>query len=355
MTTSTPPQSAPQPPPPEGPFDAGPYGVPVAPKPMAPPAHPYGALTPPGGKLKGQAARDACLAVPYLGPEPPPSRTAGRAMLGIVGVILVLRLLIAALLIEQSQRLREMADGTRRPGTLAALDRSDNALVVLTLAHLALAVAAGICWLAWRAMRRPKDVVQRQGEAYVESPLRWVRGTANRWWLGVCIGAGVIANSLAAAATPSYPLRPTAAELATSRSWAAASSLLFAGAWISWGLVVRRSEALLAERLELSPDHRAGLVATPHFLAVPKADSNSSWEQSEGIGWVLRTAGLVLLIMVSVLGAIGGIAGLADGDVAGAPFLLVGAAGCALAVRIVLGRRTRRHEAAAAAAGAAAF
>jgi len=239
----------------------------------------------------GTAARQARIAVPYLGPDPAPSRRAGAVLkvLCVVGV---------AVRIAQGLAFGQRA-GLDRSLALGSISR--DALISNTNLLWALGLLRTVSWISllvgfivWGRARRPKAMLQAYGEAYVESPYGWIATAPLRLLVLGMVVAGVAAR---VASTPDR--LDSLSRLAQRRDWSAVSCLVWAVYYVLALVVVVLSERALAERLAVSGAHRAGRAPIPFVPPILSAGEREAGK-SEGVGWILRTAGLILLLFIAV-------------------------------------------------------
>lgn len=276
----------------------GPGGVPMLPR--APvvldgPAAPA-ALLPPGARRKHTP-------VPYLGPDPMPSRRLGI----VVQVLTSFAAIVAggqAMVLYSRMRIDErIARGDVL--TTDTWEAKTTLLGGVGLARLAFVVAAAVAGLLWRRARRPKDVQVHYGEAYIELPLTWIVPLWVRLAPAVLVGLGVLVSGTV---RPADPTRITFADQAALDRVACFQLVCWAVAFATlayWPLLSERTHLL---RRAWSEWYRERPGSVPYVP--PVADRPTDVGRPEGIGWVLRTAGLVLLLMVGVIGVIAAVASL---------------------------------------------
>jgi len=263
-------------------------------------------LVPPQGRLSDQEAQAARLAVPYLGPDPAPSVVAGKVAIGFLIVGIISRLAAALVFVQRASLDRQVADQLNRRATGQAFDPqalytassalTDNrhTTAMISITYLLVLLGITVSFFIWRAQRRPKAVLEAFGETHVESPLRWVRTRAYRSLLG-----GLIVASLLIGFQGSVTVNTTAADVAGKRMWSAVACLGWACVWVLQILLVRASERAHADRLAASSAQRAGEVPVPVFAPLPRADQSAQVGESEGALWILRSAGLFMVGLIS--------------------------------------------------------
>lgn len=253
--------------------------------------------------LLPSGARAKHTPVPYLGPDPMPSRRYGLA----VQIVTAAAATVAAaqsytfytrMKVDQQIVRGEVltTDTWESKGTLLAAVGGLRSLLV---------VAAVICGFLWRRSRRPKDARVHYGEAFVELPLTWIVPAWLRFAPAVLISVGVMASVTAVPADPTLITFQDQVELDRASAIGTAAWALAWATLACWPLVSERTHLL---RRAWSGWYRERPGSVP-FVA-PVADRPTSIGQPAGLGWVLRTAGLVLLAMVGVIGTVSAAASL---------------------------------------------
>jgi len=289
-------------------------------------------------------SHDAKLTIPYLGPEPRPSRIWGIAFLGSCAVAAMVFLVRAALYLRQSAL---EADLLAHPGAALLDDATSGSRQVSSFGPVVLVVVVVGIVLdnVWRFHRRPKRARVDLGEAYVEFPLKWVTPVAVRVaWGGLALVA------LGAGASGSIKPTTLAIDYPHHRDLLALSNLGWAGLWASlgiWVLIVNRSHL---RRMAFSAPFRADPSQVPYFPSVAGAttlgtkSTSKSTSGASGLGWVVRTAGLAVAFIVGLGSLFGGLVMLAGrgstNRMAGIPWLLGGAA----LIGLVVWAMVRRHQ-----------
>jgi len=278
----------------------------------------------------------AGLTIPYLGPEPPPSKISGLALIGASGTGAVFFLIRAGLYLHLAALERTFLD-RRTPSTLADVQSTTRLVsslgsIVLLLVGLTLLVD-----LIWRYQRRPKKARTELGEAYVEFPLKWVTPVALRAiWVGLALGSILLGQA--------GSIHPTtlAADYPGHRQMTALGSVGWAVLWVSlgvWVVLVNRSHA---RRLAFSLPYRADASQVPYFPSVAGAvlleTKRTGDRGASGIGWALRTAGLIMLCFIGTGALIGGWAEIGYGHITGWGWLLGGAAMWAFVIWVMVRR-----------------
>ncbi|MFN8039752.1 MAG: hypothetical protein U0Q07_11140 [Acidimicrobiales bacterium] len=286
-------------------------------------AAPSPALAPPGAPA------------PYLGPVPPPSTLLGRALIVACAVMAALGVARSLAYLMRASIDQALVDRVSVPR--GDLESSSSLVAALSLAAMAGVFATVGLEVAWRRRRRPKEVLQAYGEAYVEAPLRQAVPIGVRLALGLAGGASVLAF-FQGATTRSM----TAAQLVSARRWSATAAALLAVTWILLAVFVLTADRHLRRRLEWSGEARAHPGAVPFFP--PQREVGEQTGTPAGLGWVLSTAGLVVLVLVGGLMGIGSVAAIVTGQLAGLPWLAVSAAVLALPVWVFRRRWRRRAE-----------
>ena len=328
----------------------GPAPIPAAwppPPPIGPAAGPL-VLVPPQGRLSDDEARAARLAVPYLGPDPAPSGAAGKVIIGLMVMAILSRLAAAAVFVQRGSLERQIADqGDRRisgvgfdpqawnsTGSALATNRHVGAIVSVAMVLLLLAYI--VAFLVWRDQRRPRKALATYGETHVESPLRWISTGAQRAAM-----AGLIVTSFLIGFQGRVVVGTPLADVPGKRLWAAVACLSWAGVWWMQIVQVRASERAYAERLAASFAARAGHVPVPVFAPVQKAGSNADMGEPEGALWVLRSAGLFMVGLISGLVLIGAIG---EHSLEVVPYVAVAAPAFGLVVWAYVRRFQRKAE-----------
>jgi hypothetical protein len=294
----------------------------------------------PGAGAPADASERARLAIPYLGPVPPPSRPFGTALKYACAVAGVVRLTLAINIARRAL----LAQRLVHSGPTAELHRKwdANTDLLQTLYHLALVtLVLGIALdLAWRHRRRPSAVRRAQGEAYVESPLRWIVSPGLRMLLVL-------------PAVAAFTLRTTGFiddetpvhELPRRLAFLAAASACWAISWFAASAWVFVSDRALERRIGATGAARALPASVPYFPPVVDTDTTVV-VTAGGIGWVFRTAGLVIVGVAALGATIGGVGLVLDGAMSGAVWFAVGLVGDVLVVRTFARRARRRRPAA---------
>jgi hypothetical protein len=194
---------------------------------------------------------------PYLGPDPPRSRPAGRLLVGLAVAAGLSKLVVAGLYFQ-----RATLDGRIPAQGIAAVRESLNAntdqRVTAGNVSLALLVAALVINVVWHQRRRPPAELKARGEAYVEAPTRvfipvWCRFGG--------LGFGLL--TLLAFSLGRVTTKTTATELVTARTWTAVGSVTFALIMFSLVPWVVLSERFHARRLAASGPYRAHPETVP--------------------------------------------------------------------------------------------
>lgn len=134
----------------------------------------------------------------------------------------------------------------------------------------------------------------------------------------------------------------TAVQLVSARRWSATAAALLAVTWILLVVFVLTADRHLRRRLEWSGEARAHPAAVPYFP--PQRETVDQSGTPAGIGWVLSTAGLVLLVLLGGVVGIASIVGIVTGHLVGVPYLMASAAVLAVPVWVFRRRRRRRAE-----------
>ena len=259
-----------------------------------PMARPYGPSDGVPQRWTADSAQ-AGLTIPYLGPEPPPSRISGYALMGAAGVGAVFYLVRSGLYLNLAGVERTFLD---QPTKARLADVNSAAQTITSLKPWVwglLALTLGID-LIWRFQRRPKQVREKQGEAYVEFPLKWVTPIWLRIiWVVLGVG-GLLASQAGAIRTTTL-----AADYPGHHQMMALSGLCFALLWATFALWVVLDQRSHARRLAFSAPYRQDSGQVPYFPSVAGAVTLDTSDTSSGIGWVLRTAGLAMLVIFGLI------------------------------------------------------
>ena len=220
------------------------------------------ATTPP--PVSADEARSGIGTIPYLGPEPPPSRQLGtflRVALILGGLSALAR---AALYLQRASLDRRLASNPTAD-VVAAIRGNQDALALITIATLLLAGAVVIVNILWRRQRRPKEILNAHGEAYVESPLRQITPASARVALAVAMFIFLIGlmNS-------NPPTGTTVDHLAHYRDWSAVTMLALAGLWAFDYIVVVIADRHHDNRLRLSMAVRQRPETVPFIPPIKK-------------------------------------------------------------------------------------
>jgi len=273
-----------------------------------------------------------------MGTEPTPSRSLGQAVRVLAFMAAGIWTVKAVLLFQRWVAERDVGDSVS-VGGVGDGAVVDTLLALVTVAGFWVVVAAIICDLLWRRQRRPKALLKSHGEAYVELPLIWVFPVRYRLAVGSLVALAVIAGANSRVPEPTLFTDPEAFDRA--RLWAAIAAAAWAPVWATGAIMPWLSERAHARRVEWSQWYRW----RPETVTYVEPVRDSDIGEGEGIGWILRTAGLVLAGMLGVIFAIGGLSGVAGGDPAGVLFLVPGAVTTWLVVRAMVRRRPRHRPA----------
>lgn len=332
------------PPPPSDPYGQGPYappgqsspGPPPPPPTFAPPPPPASASAPqsaasnfvnpyaPQGETRWTADTAAArLTIPYLGPEPAPSRILGTILQVLAAAMALLCLVRVGAFLALAGAVESLVDDPF--SNPAAADRMTNLINGLVPFWWMLLLAVIGVEIAWRMKRRPSAVRNEYGEAYVEFPITWIIPTAFRVGWGVLIGAAFITGSVGNAGSL-VPLDELPGRYRTS----AVSNLLWLVVWLMVVASVFVANRSHEQRVARSLEYRQHPASVPFFppLAGKGAFEISRGErsQSSGIGWVLRTSGLASAFLFGIGFTIGGFVEAGSGNAAGFVWGVAGAA-----------------------------
>jgi hypothetical protein len=281
----------------------------------------------PGAPQRWTADSEAAKhTIPYLGPQPPPSQTWAIPVQIACGALALLYVVKAAVFLWQARVEQDWLDdplsSTVNPARPAVLVMS-----ALDVLGLLLAIVFIVLTIVWRIERRPKRVRNDLGEAYVELPLKWLISPGMRaiWVAGLVIGymlhnAGAVNASTSPTDYPQHRVLLALANLAATAT---------ATAYVVWVEPVKRSHE---RRVAWSWPYRADAVPVPAPVPFFPAVAGSGYggnergprSRSGGIGWALRTSGLIMLIFIGVVALWGGTVEIANGRADGFPWFAAG-------------------------------
>lgn len=273
--------------------------------------------------------------VPFLG-DPVASRAMGQLVQICAGALVLFNLARAAMWVYFSSLSNQVVRGAMTRGDAEQLRSVGSLIDTMTLFFWPTIVVMVVVDVVWRNRRRPKAALESHGEAYVEATITrvlpaWVR-VLSILFVASAFAVGFVMN-------PSRALPSEVPGYAMAR---AASSFLWACAWGMLIVVVVMSERHLERRVAKAHDPVLSQYSVPY---VEPEHENAEIGESEGIGWILRTAGLVLAGLISAVIIIGSLAGLPSGkDTVGLLLFLLG--GCVVFGLVVwaFGRRFRRRR-----------
>lgn len=240
--------------------------------------------------------------IPYLGPVPAPSQPIGKLLQVACVAAAGIGLVRALLFVRRSDLDRQLVDGVRGSAIAASLRSNADSLALMQSLTRVSVIVIVIGGMAWSSARRPRDRRIEQGEAYVESPMNavvplWMRlVTAFAWAAGLLL---FIATSGSTSTT-------TAADLSGLRLRSAFSSASWAVGCVFYLLWIKRANAKLDHRLTWSTPYREAPDLVPFHTPISEIAAGQVGTPS-GFGWMLRTAGLVMLALtgfVMVLGSL---------------------------------------------------
>lgn len=274
-----------------GPEASGAAWLPGAPAPGAPD----------GGLVSSVDAFEDGL-IPFLG-DPNASRLLGRAVQATTALLALYNLVRAAFWAYFAYLLnRPFGVFTRAEvERVESFGRLVDTIDTLFWPTFIVAITVEILW---NRKRRPRDVLQAQGEVYVEATIQRAVPIALRVGLMVCMFGGLAI---------SFVMSPASVTPAEATSFATArvlSSLAFAAGWallIPW---VFASERHLRRRIAKANDPVLAAYTVPFVVPEAEPGALGSSGRSAGVGWLLRTAGLVLAGLFSSLIVIGSLFGL---------------------------------------------
>jgi hypothetical protein len=341
-----------RPPPPNQPFGADPFAAPTygAPTDGAPtygaPTYGGSAYGAPGGPGAAGAPPTPPTSrvdtfedslVPFLG-DPESSKILGRLVQIFSGVLVLYNLVRFGqwLLFASAAQGILNGTGTTTPSQLLQLGQTIDTVALVFWPTL---IAVAVIDIVWRRKRRPKEVLAAYGEAYVEATINRTVPVMLRVAMGVSIGLALVTGFVSTSPTNLHPADVPG--YATSR---AASAVFWALAWLCEIGIVWASERHLARRMAKAADPRLAGYTVPYVQ--PESDRGAVGETA-GVGWILRTAGLVLLLLVSGLLIIGAASELPSGKepVTDLVFLAICVPIVVLVIRAFVRRVTRKTAA----------
>jgi hypothetical protein len=274
---------------------------------------------------------------PYLGPDPVPSRQLATSFQILSGIGAALWVARAVLFYVQSNREPNVVvDGFA--GTVRIEGANAAALGVTGLIGFALVVALIAVDLLWRRQRRPKDVLQAYGEAYVELPMIWVFPMRYRLLSGAGVGLALLAG--ANSSLNDGAMFTDLADIQDAYRWSAVSAIGWAVLWATGVALPWLADRSHQRRLEWSAWYR-DRPGTVGFVT-PVRDNDIG--DPAGAGWILRTAGLVLLALTGIILVFAGLEASGEGDTGAALIcLLLAALSLGIVIRAFVRRRTPRN------------
>jgi hypothetical protein len=249
---------------------------------------------------------------PYLGPEPLPSLTLGRIFQALTLTGAAVWLVRALLLARQPVEVPSFDPFAPPPPDTTI----DVLLDVTGLAAFGLAITLIVVDFVWRRERRPKELLQSHGEAYVELPVIWVFPMRYRFVLVASFVFAFFARVKGTVSDPT-PFTPLATFQEAHR-WSVAAALGWAVVWALGAVVPVLSERAHARRLAWSAWYRE----RPQSVAFAPPVRDDDLGEPEGFGWILRTAGLVLGALVGLVMGLIAIGEVGKGHPGGLPWLV---------------------------------
>jgi hypothetical protein len=300
-----------------GPFREPPLDVAYPAYPMAPPGGPLG---PPdvSGPARSRVDTFEDGLVPFLG-DPNASKLSGRLLQFAAGVLVLYNLVRAVLFTDAAILSQQVLDGTNTttPETLIDLGHLIDTTTVVFWPSL---VVVLVLDLVWRRSRRPKGVLQSHGEAYVEATLNRCTPVLARVGFALpCAIAVVVGLS-------SNSAHVRAADIPGNMTARAVASFAWAIGWVGLIALVWFSERHLARRVAKAADPMLAAYTVPYVEPEPAGTIG----ESAGPAWIFRTAGLVLLGLVGLAFALGGLLELPSGKETGVDLVFVLLGGAAL-------------------------
>jgi hypothetical protein len=273
------------------------------------------------------------MPTPYLGPDPQPSRPFALAFQLVCAGVGFLTMLRAGLYLLHWSHGRDLLASGEWVSTTSELGRDSVLLSALNLLIWFAIVAGIVCDLLWRRSRRTKDLRTAGGEAFVELPLAWVMPMWLRLTVGGCVGLGLLSNLNGAILPSTVP-----AEVPAARMWSAVGSVSWGVLWLLLMLLPVFANRAHDLRLQWSTWYRQHPDAVPYVPAV--SGSGDEIATAEGLGWVVRTAWLILAGVAALIAALVSAGEASNGSLAAIPWLVGGIAVEVLVVRAFV----RRHR-----------
>jgi len=271
-------------------------------------------------------SKAARLTIPYLGPQPPPSRSTSVALIAACAAAAAVQLVKAGLYLRQAQAEQLFLDLPSLAHAQAVRSGHSQLTTFGTISLLVIGLVL-ILDLVWRSQRRPKRRRVQHGEAYVEFPVVWVTPIAVRiGWVALALGsyfASAAGRTTATMARADFPHARQMSAL-SSVGWS-----LFFFTLIGWVLLINRSHD---RRVAWSTPYRADPSLVPFFPPVAgmglfgagSSSGDSSRSTASGPMWALTTAGLILLCIFGVGALFGGVAELGYGHATGVAWIVAG-------------------------------
>jgi hypothetical protein len=296
-----------------------------------------GGPLPPRGKAATAATRRARLAIPYLGPHPPPSRAFGPSVVIASVAAAITRACQAAAAFRRADLDRQLLAQGRTVAIQRALESNQAVLDELHTAAIATFAVALVLNLVWREKRRPRAVRTSHGEAYVESPLNWiVKGWPRALVIVPALGAITFW-------TMSQTTEQTVLEdLPRLRTYAAVACACWALMWLADVVWVVLADRALDRRVAASAEARRAPATVPYFAPVTEHQAASG--EPAGVMWVLRTAAMVVGGLGSVLVTAGAAGEFLDGRLAFIGLYAAGVVGDVVVIGLFVRRWRHRRD-----------
>jgi len=227
--------------------------------------------------------------VPFLG-DPNGSRAMGKALQIAAAVLVAYNLCRAALWAYFSLLSNGAASDAVSAASSNRIVSVGEAIDAMALLFWPTLIVGVVVDAVWRRQRRPKGVLQAHGEAYVEATL--TRAVP----VGVRVAAVVLVGAAFLAGIGASPNRIAPSEVAGFAASRALAMVLWALAWAALIAFVATSERHLARRVAKAADPNLAMFSVPYVE--PEAERGTTGEEA-GVGWILRTAGLVLVGLFS--------------------------------------------------------
>jgi hypothetical protein len=273
--------------------------------------------------------------VPYLGPEPVPSRTFGVARQVLCAVLVAAYVVQGFMYLDLAREHEALADTVPFWTPVGDLVLEGPLLATLRLLTIPLVIVGIIAQVLWARARRPKEELRAYGEAGVEMPLGWVVPLWLRFFPVVCVVVGRLAF------VSRIDQTTTVSDLAGLDRGLAVACFAWAFLWLSAMAWPARADAAQDLRSEWSAWYRERPGSVPYVEPVKGEDTEIG--QPEGGLWVVTTAGLLIGLPFGALSILAGAGLSSDGEAAwGLFWLVLGVAVEVLVIRAFVRRHRRR-------------